>query len=221
MMLGVLRVLQKDLLIEWRGKARGVAMGAYALTLVLLFSFAVGPDTQALQQHASGYIVLSLLTASTLTLNQSFRIETESGALEGLVLLPVDPRSLYYGKALANFLVLCVVALIVLGAACWLFDIGIPSPRILPVLLLTAAGIAAPGTLYAGLTARLQAQQIVMPLLLFPLLVPCLLGAAKAGSLVLGGDPMNQLPSWMALLAAFDLVYWSLCGVLFAKVVDE
>ena len=78
----VLAVLRKDLLIEWRGRARSIAMGAYAFMLVLLFSFAVGPDTATLQQHAAGYVVLALLTASTLTLGQSFQVETESGALE-------------------------------------------------------------------------------------------------------------------------------------------
>jgi len=217
----VLVVLRKDLLIEWRGRARGIAMGAYAFMLVLLFSFAVGPDTSALQQHAGGYVMLALLTASTLTLSQSFQVETESGALEGLVLLPVHPSSLYYGKAIANFLVLCGISAVALPSACWLFDIGLPDPAILPILLLASAGIAAPGTLYAGLTARLQAQQILMPLLLFPLLVPCLLAASKASSLVIGGDPMGQVTSWIALLGAFNLLYWALCGVLFTKVVDE
>ena len=217
----ILALLRKDLLIEWRGRARAIAMAAFALMLVLLFSFAVGPDTAALQRHAAGYVVLALLTASTLTLNQSFAVETESGALEGLVLLPISPVNLYYGKALANLMVLCGLALVATLSACWLFDIGLPNPMVVPVMLLTAAGIAAPGTLYAGLTARLQAQQIVMPLLLFPLLVPALLAASKAGSLVLGGDPMGQAGSWMALLAAFDVVYWALCGVLFTKVIDE
>ena len=217
----ILALLRKDLLIEWRGRGRGIAMAAFALMLVLLFSFAVGPDTAALQRHAAGYVVLALLTASTLTLNQSFAVETESGALEGLVLLPVSPVHLYYGKAVANLVVLCGLALVATLSACWLFDIGLPNPMIIPVMFLTAAGIAAPGTLYAGLTARLQAQQIVMPLLLFPLLVPALLAASKAGSLVLGGDPMGQAGSWMALLTAFDVVYWALCGVLFTKVIDE
>lgn len=217
----LLAVIRKDLLIEWRGRARAIAMGAFAVMLILLFSFAVGPDSTALRAHASGYICLALLTASTLTLNQSFAVETESGALEGLILLPISPVSLFYGKALANFGVLLALALVTTMAASWIFDIGLPAPMMAPVMVLTCAGIAAPGTLYAGLTARLQAQQIVMPLLLFPLLVPALLAASKAGSLVLGGDPMGQLGSWMALLGAFDVVYWTLCGVLFSKVIDE
>ncbi len=97
-------ILRKDLLIEWRGKSRLIGLCCYALTFLLLFSFAVGPDSVALRRHAAAYVWLSVLCVSTLLLVQSFRIETEEGALEGLLLVPVSPAALFYGKALANTL---------------------------------------------------------------------------------------------------------------------
>ena len=89
------------------------------------------------------------------------------------------------------------------------------------VILLGAAGLSAPGTLYAAMAAQARARQMLLPLLLFPLVVPVLLSAVKATSLVTTGDPMGQLRSWVLLLVSFDAIYWSLCGLLFERVVEE
>jgi heme exporter protein B len=219
----LLEVLRKDLLIEWRGRSRLVALGCYALTFLLLFSFAVGPNTTALREHAAAYLWLSVLAVSTLLLVQSFQMETEAGALEGLLLLPVGPGALFYGKSLANLVFISLVGFMALPISLLLFDLApVGSPFLLVlVIILGAGGFAAPGTLYAGLTARVPAQQLMLPVLLFPLVVPAVLSAVKATSLILLGDPMGQLSVWMAVQLCFDLIYWSLCGLLFSKVVEE
>ncbi len=215
-------ILRKDLLVEWRGRTRTMALSTYALTLLLLFSFAVGPNTPLLQQLAAAYLWLAILSASTLLLAQSFQLETESGALEGLLLAPTRPAAIFYGKALAN-----LVLLTALGAGCLLISVGLFSLEpegsiwvVLGTIALGGAGICAPGTLYAALTARVAAQQLMLPVLLFPLVVPTLLAAVKVTSLQLQGDPMGQTGGWLALLVCFNLVYWSLGGVLFEKVVQ-
>jgi heme exporter protein B len=89
------------------------------------------------------------------------------------------------------------------------------------VLILGCAGIAAPGSLYSGLTARLASQQLMLPVLLFPLVVPTVLASVKATNLLCNGDPMGQLKAWLGVLVALNVLYWSLCGFLFAKVIDE
>jgi heme exporter protein B len=215
-------IFRKDLLIEWRGKSRLIGLCCYALTFLLLFSFAVGPDSVALRRHAAAYVWLSVLCVSTLLLVQSFRIETEEGALEGLLLVPVSPAALFYGKALANTLLIVVMGMFALPVAAILFDLS-PAGSwggLFVVLVLGAAGFAAPGTLYSALTARIAAQQLMLPVLLFPLVVPAVLAAVKATSLLLEGDPMGQLSVWLAVQVCFDLIYWSLCGLLFARGVE-
>ena len=94
-------------------------------------------------------------------------------------------------------------------------------PALLAVIVLGAAGLSAPGTLYAAMTAQMRARNTLLPLLLFPLVVPALLAAVKSTSLLILGDPMGQLTSWVALLVAFDAVYWSLCGLVFERVVED
>ena len=215
-------VLEKDLLIEWRARARAFALASFAVTVLLLFSFAVGPNTEVLRTHAGAYLWLAVLLSSTLLLGQSFQIEVEAGALEGLVLAPVEPAALFYGKALSNTVQLVGLAAVITIPMLALFDAGFAeSVGWYPVVVvLGTAGVSAPGTLYAGLTARLDNRQLLLPLLLFPLLVPCLLASVKATTLLLTGDAMTQLPSWLKLLAAFNALYWAVCGALFPRVID-
>jgi heme exporter protein B len=218
-----LYVLRKDLLQQWRARSRFVAVGVFGLTTLLLFSFASGPDTTMLRANAAGYLWLALLLSSTLSLAESFRVEMQNGALEGLLLLPTDARAIYYGKALANLVVLVGLGTLLIPIMVALYDAAIPLgvPRLIGVITLGCAGLVAPGTLYAALSARARGSDVLLPLLLFPLVVPALLSSVKATALVLTGDPMSQLPSWLGLLAAFDVLYWSLCGLLFGRVVED
>jgi heme exporter protein B len=214
--------LRKEVLLQWRTRARIVAVLVFGTTSLLLFSFAVGPDFALLGRMAPGFLWLALLLSSTLTLSESFHSETEQLALEGLLLLPADPRALYYGKALANALQLFVLGVALLPPMVVLYDVTLPRPfGLLGVIALGAAGLAAPGTLYAAMTSQLRANQTLLPLLLFPLVVPVLLASVKATALLLHGDPMLQLPSWQILLVCFDAIYWSLCGLLFERVVED
>lgn len=214
--------IRKEVLLQWRTKSEMVAVFVFGAASLLLFSFAVGPVAEALRQFSAGFLWLALLLSSTLTLSESFHTEMEHRALEGLLLLPASPRDFYYGKALANWLRLFVLGVALVPVMIVLYDAGtLRLAELLLVIALGAAGLSAPGTLYAAMTAQLRAKQTLLPLLLFPLIVPALLASVKATSLLLLGDPMGQARSWILLLVAFDAIYWSLCGLLFGRVVEE
>lgn len=217
-------LVRKDLLLEWRGRARFLSVLLFGVVTLLLFSFAVGPDSAALRAAAAGFLVLALLLSSTLGLSESFRLEQEERALEGLVLLPVDPVALFYGKAIGNTLFLFLLAPIFTPVALVLYSVELGVIKIVTLVglwALAAAGLSAPGTLYAAMTSRLRSQDVLLPLLLFPLVVPVLMGSVKAMALVLGGDPLEQLRSWTILLVGFAVIYWSLCGLLFPYAIEE
>ncbi|HYR29414.1 MAG TPA: heme exporter protein CcmB [Thermoanaerobaculia bacterium] len=214
--------VRKEVLLQWRTKSEMVAVFVFGAAALLLFSFAVGPVADALRQFSAGFLWLALLLSSTLTLSESFHTEMEHRALEGLLLLPASPRDFYYGKALANWLRLFVLGVALVPVMIVLYDAGtLRIAELLLVIALGAAGLSAPGTLYAAMTAQLKAKQTLLPLLLFPLIIPALLASVKATSLLLLGDPMGQARSWILLLIAFDAIYWSLCGLLFGRVVEE
>lgn len=218
----LLSALRKDLLLQWRTRTQLLAVFTFGASTLLLFSFAIGPNAEALRLHAAGFLWLSLLLSSTLTLAESFQSEMEDRALEGLLLLPADARALYYAKALLNFLQLLLLGFGLVPIMVVLYDAATPRPLELAlVIALGAAGLSAPGTLYSAMTSQARAKQTLLPLLLFPLIVPVLLAAVKATSLLILGDPMGQLWSWAQLLLAFDLLHWSLCGLLFGRVVED
>jgi heme exporter protein B len=214
--------LWRDALLQWRTRARFLAVLAFGAVTLLLFSFAAGPDAAVLRRHAPGFLWLALMLSSTLTLAETFQAEMEQRALEGLLLLPASARAVFYGKALVNAAQLALLGLAFLPLAVVLYDMPLPRPAALAgVVLLGAAGLSAPGTLYSAMASQARARQMLLPLLLFPLVVPVLLSAVKATALLLTGDPMGQLRSWLVLLGAFDAIYWSLCGLLFERVVDD
>lgn len=219
-MTGLNAALYKEARLHWRSRGQIFGYLLFGAAALFLFSFAVGPDSEALRRHASGFLWLALLLASTLTLAESFAAEVEHRAQEGLLLVPADPRALFYGKAIANAAVLMLLGLLLYPLTIALYDAPIAGWELVAVIVLGAAGLAAPGTLYAAMTAENRARQTLMPLLLFPLVVPVLLAAVKATSLALYGDPMRQIVSWGTLLVSFDAIYWSLCGIFYELVVE-
>lgn len=213
--------LRKELLLQWRTRSQFLAVFVFGAAALLLFSFAIGPNAAALRLFSGGFLWLGLLLSSTLTLADSFHAEMENRALEGLLLLPSDARALYYAKAIANWLQLTMLGVALLPVMVVLYDAAPGDPmRLLTVIVLGAAGVSAPGTLYAAMTSQLKAKQTLLPLLLFPLIVPALLASVKATSLAILGDPMDEANLWIILLAAFDLIYWSLCGMLYGRVIE-
>lgn len=218
----LIAALRKELLLQWRTRGQLMAVFVFGATSLLLFSFAIGPNALALRTFSAGFIWLAMLLSSTLTLSDSFQAEMENRALEGLLLLPARPHALYYGKAIANTIQLTLVGIALVPVMVILYDAGTTRLlSLLGIIVLGAAGLSAPGTLYAAMTAQIRAKQTLLPLLLFPLIVPALLASVKATSLVILGDPMGQSTAWITLLASFDVIYWALCGLLYGRVVED
>lgn len=217
-------LLAKDLRVEWRGRVRFLSIVLFGGITLVLFSFAIDTEGGMAAAMAPGFLTLALLLSSTLGLSESFRVERENRSLEGLLLLPVEPAVLFYAKALGNFVFLVMLAPVLLPTAIVIYGIETGPAGLLGVLgvwLLAAAALAAPGTLYAAMTSRAASQDVLLPLLLFPLVIPVLIAAVKSSELLLHGDPMDQAPSWLLLLAAFDVIYWSLGGVLARVAMEE
>lgn len=215
-------VLCKDLLIEWRSPVRLSGLFFFGLALLLMVAFASN-TTDVMRRQAGGMLWLGLLLASTRSFDQSYAAELENGALEGLVLFPVHPVAIYYGKALANAVVLAIVALLLLPLDIALYDVAVRGDvgRLLATLLLGCAGLAAPGTLLTLITSQARGASILLPLLLFPSVVPTVLAASRTTTLVMEGDPMGQSTAWLAILGTITLLHWAFAGLLFAKAVED
>ena len=215
-------VLRKELLVEWRDRSRISGLFFFALAVVLLMAFA-SPSEGILKQQAGGTLWVALLLASTRSLDQSFATETEHGALEGLILWPVDARAVFYGKALANTLVLLLVAISIVPLLFGMYGAEIRGSLLMLVgfLVFGCAALGAPGTLFGAIVAQARGSSVLLPLLLFPLVVPAVLAASKGTTVVMEGDPMGQGGSWLGLLIAFNALHWSLSGLFFGRVLED
>lgn len=203
-----LAIARKDAMAELRGRHAIVSTLFFAAVVLLLFGFALGPDAARLAAAAPGLLWLAVVFAGILAVNRLHLLETDDGALEQLALYPVSRRAIYAGKALAGLAVMLALGLLVLGAVGVLFavDIAAAAPPLVATVVLGAVGIAAVGTFYAGVTVRLRAREVMLPLLMLPVLAPLLLAAVKATSAALGGDPFGELGAWLQLLVAFDVI---------------
>ncbi|MDQ2674036.1 MAG: heme exporter protein CcmB [Chloroflexota bacterium] len=203
-----LAIARKDALAELRGRHAMVSTLFFSAVVLLLFGFALGPDSARLAAAAPGLLWLAVMFAGILAVSRLHLLETDDDALEQLALYPIARRAIFIGKALGGLVVMLVLGLLVLGAVGVLFavDIGAAWLPLLVTVLLGAVGIAAVGTFYAGVTVRLRAREVMLPLLMLPVLAPLLLGAVKATSAALAGDPFGELGSWLQLLIAFDVI---------------
>ena len=201
-------IARKDALAELRGRHATVSTLFFSAVVLLLFGFALGPDSARLAAAAPGLLWLAVVFAGMLAVSRLHLLETDDGALEQLALYPITRRAIYAGKALAGLAVMLVLGLLVLAAVGVLFavDIGGAWLPLVVTVLLGAIGIAAVGTFYAGVTVRLRAREVMLPLLMLPVLAPLLLGAVKATAAALAGDPFGELGAWLQLLAAFDVI---------------
>jgi heme exporter protein B len=199
----------KDLTTERRSKAGFNAVAFLGVLILLLFGFALGPDAQALREAAAGALWLAILFSGVLAFNRSYQLELDGGALEPLLLYPAPRWTIFAGKFGANLLFVLMVEIIVVPVAIILFQVNslagwLPASG---VLLLGSIGFVALGTFYASMASRSRAREVLLPLLLFPMLIPVLLASAEATSALLAGNPMQDAGAWIRLLVAFDVIF--------------
>ena len=203
-----LAIARKDAVAELRGRHATVSTLFFSAVVLLLFGFALGPDSARLAAAAPGLLWLAVVLAGMLAVSRLHQLETDDGALEQLALYPISRRAIYAGKALAGLGVMLLLGLLVLVSVGILFAVDVAAAwlPLLTTVVLGAIGIAAVGTFYAGLTVRLRAREVMLPLLMLPVLAPLLLAAVKATSAALAGDPFGELGAWLQLLVAFDVI---------------
>jgi heme exporter protein B len=201
-----LTIARKDALAELRGKHATTSTLFFAAVVLLLFGFALGPDTRRLQEAAPGLLWLAIVFAGLLAVGRLHLIETDDGALEQLALYPIDRRAIYAGKAVSGLAAMLILGIVLLGVVAILYGIDLAGawPALVLTLGLGCIGFAAVGTFYAGVTVRMRAREVMLPLLMLPVIAPLLLAAVKATAAALGGDPFGELAAWLQLLAGYD-----------------
>ncbi len=215
-------VIWKDLAAEMRSRELLSAMLVFALLVLFIFNFALELNVKDRLSVTSGVLWVTFVFAGTIGLNRSLAIEKDRGCLDGLLLAPVDRTAIYFGKAVANFLFIMVVAAIVLPVYSILYNTNLfAQPGLLLVIVLGAEGYVAVGTLLAAMAVQTRTRDILLPILLFPVILPVLVAAVKASSGYLQGLPMVEIQPWINLLLVYDVVFTAISFMVFEYVVEE
>jgi heme exporter protein B len=214
-------ILKKDLVAELRARELLGGMAVFALLVLLVFNFAFDLRVDNVGAVAPGVLWVAFTFAGVLGLGRSFVIEKDRGVLDGLLLAPIERGAIYLAKLLGNFLFMILVEAICLPVFTAFFNFGVVSIDIIAIALLGTFGFAAVGTLFSAMAVNTRARDVLLPLLVFPVCVPVVIAAVEATSQVFAGGDASDRLRWLALLAAFDVIFTIVCFVVFDFVVEE
>jgi heme exporter protein B len=215
-------LIWKDLLIDLRRKENFLSMLMFSTLTLLLFQFAMGDNQRTFLFALPGIIWVVFLLTGVLSITKSIQIEMEDGCMEGLLLLPIDRTVLFLGKMLANSLFLILSQSIFLALCFLFFPLRLENWGMVPGLLLAATlGFSSIGTLLAAMTATLRGREVLVPVLLFPLMVPALLSLVNLTNYAFFGFNAEQTASWWRLLLGLDVLFLVTSGLAFEFVLED
>ena len=205
-----LAIAGKDLRSELRSKETVNASLSFALVILMLFSFAFDPSSDQVREIAGGLLWLVYAFAGTLILNRSFARELVNDCLDALISSPASGAALFLGKCLANYLLLMVVECVSFPVFIIFYNARWPERwgLLFLVMLLGTWGITVIGTLFSAMTVNLRLRELMLPTLVYPMLIPALMGAISLSTVLIAGEPLGtDNLIWFRLLAGFDLIF--------------
>jgi heme exporter protein B len=218
----VFAIIAKDVTAELRTREMLSSMFVFSLLVILIFNFAFDLRADNQRTLAPGVLWVAIAFAGMLGLSRSFIVEKDRGSLEGLLLTPVDRSAIYLGKMLGNVLFIGLVESIILPIFVVLFNLS--AGDILPlmgVILLGTVGFAGVGTLFSAMVIHTRAREVLLPILLFPVVIPVMLSAVKLTAAILDQIPFAEAQNWFSLLIGFDAIFMALSFMLFDYVIEE
>src|SRR2546428_5779724 len=203
--------LAKDLRLEWRSKDAINAMLFFALLVVVIFSFSFNPTAEESRQIAGGVIWVAFLFAAVVALNQTWARELRNQVLDAYRVSPAPANALFLAKAFGNFILVTVLEALMTPLFIVFYKLRAlgPSWELLPIAALGTWALVVNGTFFAAISLRTRSREIMLPLLLFPISIPALLGMVAGTSAILAGD--NPAHFWIVLLLTYDVVFTTAC----------
>ena len=220
---GLLALIRKDLLVEFRTKETLASLLLLGILTLLVLSFAFEPGSESRGDAAPGALWVAVTFSAVLGLNRSFAAERDNECLQGLLLCPVDRGTIYLAKTASNFLFMMTAQAAIVPVFVFFFDQSVTSGwlGVLLSLALGILGLSVIGTLFAAIAVRTRAREVMLPLLMLPLVVPLFIGGVKTTSRLLAGRPMADVAAWLNLMFAFDLVFLVVGWLVFEYAVEE
>ncbi|MBT2734388.1 heme exporter protein CcmB [Bacillus sp. ISL-7] len=218
-----LLLAKKDLYSELKTKQIMVTQIIFAGLVIVVFSFAFDPANNTTKAVIPGVIWVIIVFAGILGLNRSFISEQRNDTMQGLLVAPMEATSIYLGKFLANFSMMLIVELVSIPFLFLLFDFKFfgSIPYFILVVFLGSFGFIVIGTFLAALAANSKSSEMLLPLLLFPITTPILIGVVQATRIILTNmEKFSSAVAWIQLVTAYDVIFFVVCFLLIDYVLE-
>ena len=212
---------RKDLLLETRNKDVIIAGSVFALLVLMIFTFAIDINQVNAKLTGPGILWASIAFAGVTGLNRAFALELEGNTLEALMLAPISRDLIYAGKMFGNFLFITAAQIIVIPIFAVLFNLTVLRWEMLVVSLLTTIGFSAIGTLFAAMTIRVRAREVMLPLLFLPVVTPLIMAAVESTSHVVNDSSWPEIYQWIQLAIAFDIAFIVVSAFIFQQILED
>ncbi len=216
-------IVWKDFVTELKTRELFSSMFVFAVLVIIIFIFTVDLSITNSTEVGPGVLWVAFFFAGTIGLNRSFMLEKENGCMQGLLLTPADRTAIYFGKMISNLAFLTIMEAFILPIFMIFFNIDL-APHFFPLILvifLGSLGFCAIGTLLASLASNLKTRDIMLPILLYPLMVPIAIGSVRMTSKVLSGEPLADMMNWVGLTLCFDIIFIGAAVMTIDHVLEE
>jgi heme exporter protein B len=203
-------IAMKDLRAELRTKEALNASLAFALMILLLFSYTFDPSQEMMREVSGGLLWIVFAFAGTLTLNRSFARELPNDCLDALIAAPIPGSALFLGKCLASFVLVLAVEMVSLPVFGIFYNVKWTTqfPALFGILLLGTWALTVIGTIFSALTVNIKLREVMLPMLTYPILMPALMSAMRLTTLLVTGQAIDEENmEWLKLLIGFDVVF--------------
>ena len=211
----------KDLVQEWRSRDVLTSMFAFAVLSLFIFNYALELSPINRAEIAPGLIWVVMVFAGTLGLNRSFAAEQDQGSFEGLMMAVPELSVIYLAKMITNLLMMFGLAILVIPIYSLLYNQSLFDLRFFGILMLGAWGYSAAGTLISSMTVQTRMRDLLLPVLLFPLLLPVNMAVVKSGSAIIAVSAVPEFQSWINLLLVYDVIMTVVSIMVFEYVIRE
>lgn len=210
--------LVKDIRLEWRSKDALNSMLFFSLLVVVIFVFSFDPLAEESRHIVGGLVWIAFLFAAVVALNQTWARELRNQVLDAYRVSPAPANGLFLAKTLGNFIFVCVLEALMTPLFVIFYNLHVLGPawQLIPIALLGTWALVVNGTFFAAMSLRTRNREIMLPLLLFPVSIPAVIGMVAGTTAILTGE--NSAHFYIVLLLTYDVVFTTASLALFKTI---
>jgi heme exporter protein B len=220
----IVSIIKKDLKMEFRKRECLTSMLFFGILVLVILNIAIGIGQKVDPSISGGILWVAIIFSAVLGLDRVFSNEKENRCIDGLLLSPVFPETIFIAKMMVNmvFMIIAEIILIPLFIVFYNSSVTLDAmPMLIAIVLLLNIGFSSVGTLLSAISSGTRRNDIMLPILLFPILIPLIAATVKSTSELLRGSTMDKYSEWLYLILAFDFIFFGSSYLLFEYVIKE